>query len=307
MDKSNREQLDTLRRALQAFLVGKEALGDLILCGVLASGHILFEDIPGIGKTTLIKALAKLLGLEMSRIQCTSDLLPSDILGVEVYSASREAFVFHPGPVFSNFLLVDELNRTSPRSQSALLEAMAEGVVTINRKVYPLPQPFLVFATQNPSDHVGTYALPESQLDRFAARVRLWYPVDAQERQIFTQSARDPLEALSAGHLGPDTLCRWQAAAEGVHVSDRVIDYVKKVVDRTRSHEALKLGVSTRGGVIWLRMARARALLCGRDYIIPDDLLALAGPCLGHRVIPRSAGADMTLVLDGILKSIDIE
>jgi len=299
--------LEQLRDGLRQFLVGKEELADIILCGVLASGHLLFEDIPGIGKTTLIKALAKLLGLQISRVQCTSDLLPSDILGVEVFSARQEEFVFHPGPIFSNFLLVDELNRTSPRTQSALLEAMAEGVITINRKQYPLPQPFMVFATQNPSDYLGTYALPESQLDRFTAKVRLWYPVDAQERKIFGAASLNPLDALPSAELGGHAVIEMQKAAEKIQVSERVVDYVKQVIDRTRNHEALKQGISTRGGVIWLRMARARALLYGRDYLIPDDLLALAGPCLSHRLLSRSSGSDNALILDSILKSIDVE
>jgi MoxR-like ATPase len=307
LEKSTRDALDQLRQKLKPFLVGKEATSDVILCGLLASGHILFEDIPGIGKTTLIKALAKLVGMEMSRIQCTSDLLPSDLLGVEVFSATKEQFIFHPGPLFSNFVLVDELNRTSPRTQSALLEAMAEDVVSINRKQYPLPQPFLVFATQNPSDHLGTYSLPESQLDRFAAKIRLWYPVDAQERSIFTASALDPIAALTSGGLGPQRMIQLQRASDEIFVSDRIVDFAKRVIDRTRNHEALKLGISTRGGVIWLRMARARALIYGRDYVIPDDLLALAGPCLSHRVVPRATGTDVALALETIIKSVDIE
>ena len=301
------ESLQSLRIGLAPFLVGKEALGEVLLCGLLSSGHILFEDIPGIGKTTLIKALAKLVGVPLSRIQCTSDLLPSDILGIEAYSAERDEFKFHPGPIFANFILVDELNRTSPRTQSALLEAMAEGVVTINRKAYALSRPFLVFATQNPSDYLGTYALPESQLDRFAAKIRLSYPADTQERKIFTASALDPLSTLAEGQLGSEIILQLQSEVEKVFVSERVVDYVRSVVEKTRHHDALKLGVSTRGGVIWLRMARARAILHGRDFVTPDDLLILAIPCLAHRITARSTGADAAVILDSILSTVDIE
>lgn len=301
------DTMQQLRQGLTPFLSGKEALEDVILSSVLASGHILFEDIPGIGKTTLIKALAKLMGVEMARVQCTSDLLPSDILGIEVYSTQQEALVFHPGPIFANFILVDELNRTSPRTQSALLEAMAEGRVTINRRPYPLPQPFQVFATQNPSDHLGTYSLPESQLDRFAARIRLSYPVEKQEREIFSASASDPLESLAPKKLDRSVILSLQGMVDSVFVSERAVDYVHAVIEKTRNHEALKLGVSTRGGVIWIRMAKALALIEGRDYVTPDDLLTLARPCLSHRLIPRSSGGDPSVALDVILKSVDIE
>lgn len=298
--------LQTLRAELHRILHQKEELADTLLCALLCSGHILFEDVPGVGKTTLIKAVAKLLGLEMARVQCTSDLLPSDILGVEVFSSEKEQFAFHKGPIFSNIVFVDELNRCSPRTQSALLEAMAEGIVTLNRTTHPLPNPFVVFATQNPSDFVGTYPLPESQLDRFAAKIHLNYPSASREKEILMHSVTDPLSDVPQLNLGPELLAQMQAATEKVHVEERVVDYVKRFIDATRNHPAIRLGVSTRGGVIWVRMAKAHASINGRDYVTPDDLHALAVPCLLHRLVSRN-GADPLPALQEILSSIPIE
>jgi MoxR-like ATPase len=300
-----RAALAAFRRELTAFLRGKDGLCDVILSAVLSSGHLLFEDVPGVGKTTLVKALSRWLGLSMSRIQCTSDLLPADILGVEVYSQATDAFVFHQGPIFSQIVLVDELNRASPRTQSALLEAMAEGVVSLNRKAYPLPQPFLVCATQNPSDYVGTYRLPESQLDRFAAKVHLDYPSDEREREILSQGAGDVLSRLGGALLDAQRLNELSKAAESVHVASRVVDFAKNVIDSTRRHEALRLGISTRGAVIWMRMARARALVQERAYVTPDDLIFLAVPCLAHRLVPRH-GDDARPALEEILSRTEV-
>lgn len=296
----------TLREALHAFLNQKEDVADALLCSLLSGGHVLFEDVPGVGKTTLIKSISKMLGLEMSRIQCTSDLLPSDILGVEVFSSRKEDFSFHKGPVFSNLVFVDELNRCSPRTQSALLEAMAEGVVTLNRTTYELPKPFVVFATQNPSDFVGTYPLPESQLDRFAVKLHLHYPSSPREKEIFQVASGDPLQQVASLNVGAPVLEQWQQQAEKVHISDRVVDYVHRLVDATRNHPSIRLGVSTRGGVTWIRMARAYALLMGRDYVIPDDLHALARACLVHRLVPRN-GADAVAALQECLTSTPVE
>ncbi len=298
--------LAMLRTELHRLLHQKEEIADTLLCALLCSGHLLFEDVPGVGKTTLIKAVAKLLGLEMARVQCTSDLLPSDILGVEVFSTEKEQFAFHKGPIFSNIVFVDELNRCSPRTQSALLEAMAEGIVTLNRTTYTLPNPFVVFATQNPSDFVGTYPLPESQLDRFAAKIHLNYPSSNREKEIFMRSAADPISDVPQLNLGPELLSEMQSSTEQVHVEARVVDYVKRFIDATRNHPAIRLGVSTRGGVIWVRMAKAHAAINGRDYVTPDDLHALAIPCLLHRLVSRN-GADALPVLQEILSSIPIE
>lgn len=300
------EALAQFRGELISFLKGKDTLVDAISCALLASGHLLLEDVPGVGKTTLIKAVSKLLGLEMKRVQCTSDLLPSDILGVEVYQSGNQEFVFHAGPIFSNILLVDELNRASPRTQSALLEAMGEGFVTIDRKTHPLPKPFIVFAAQNPADHVGTYPLPESQLDRFAAKLHLDYPSDEKEKDIFALAKLNPLGSITSGLLDASTLEVLQNQVEQVFISERVAHYVKRFVDETRKHEALRLGISTRGGILWLRMARARAVLFGRDYVIPDDLMVLAPICLSHRVLSQSGG-DGAQIIEKLLSTIDVE
>lgn len=298
--------LSRFRAELLEFVRGKETIVDAMVCAILSSGHALIEDVPGVGKTTIIKAIARLLGLEMRRIQCTSDLLPSDIIGVEVFSHARQAFEFHKGPLFANIVLADELNRASPRTQSALLEAMGEGFVTVDRQTYELPRPFILFAAQNPSDHVGTYPLPESQLDRFSVKIRLDYPSSDKERDIFRQSALDPISSLKEASLPRETLAGLQQSVEAVHISDRVAAYAQRFIAATRRHEALKRGVSTRGGVIWLRVSRARALLNQRDYVTPDDLLAMAPLCLSHRIVPHT-GNDPRQVLEGLLNTVDIE
>jgi MoxR-like ATPase len=277
--------LEALERELRRIASDKDQLIDATLCALLSGGHVLLEDVPGVGKTTFIKALATLLGIEMARVQFTSDLMPSDVVGASVYDADKKAFVFHRGPIFAPVLLADELNRASPRTQSALLEAMAEGHVTVDRTTYALPQPFIVFASQNPMDNVGTYDLPESQLDRFAAKVRLGYPSEKRELEILKASARDPLVALPRGVIDERALQALRARVEATHVSDAVTQYVKRFIDRTRTEQRLRVGVSTRGGVIWLRMAKAQAVRVGRAYVTPDDLQQLAVPCLAHRIV----------------------
>lgn len=298
--------LSRMRESLAALLRGKEPIVEAMLCAVLSSNHVLLEDVPGVGKTTIIKAIARLLGLEMRRIQCTSDLLPSDIIGVQIFNSVTQEFVFHKGPLFSHVVLSDELNRASPRTQSALLEAMGEGFVTVDRNTFPLPRPFLLFAAQNPSDHLGTYPLPESQLDRFGVKLVLDYPTPVKEKEIFNLASADPLRDLPEGVLSSEQLERLQAAADAVYISDRIADYVKRFVDATRAQPTLKRGVSTRGGVTWLRIARARAVLHSRDYLTPDDLIALAPSCLSHRVVPQS-GNDPKQVIERLLNVVDIE
>ncbi len=267
---------------------------------------MLLEDVPGVGKTTFIKALARLLGLGMGRVQFTSDLLPADILGVEVFDSRVQEFVFHRGPIFTEILLADELNRASPRTQSALLEAMGEGQVTVDRKTYPLPQPFVVFASQNPLDNVGTYDLPESQLDRFAAKVRLGYPSERHELDILQAAQRDPLAALPSGIISVDELRTLMQAVDEVHTAERVAAYAKRLIDASRASADLRIGVSTRGGIIWMRMARAMALRSGRDFVTPDDLQALAGVCLAHRLVPQ-AGATADAVVRQLIAQTPIE
>jgi MoxR-like ATPase len=263
---------------------GKTEVIRLCLVCLLARGHLLIEDVPGVGKTTLAQALARAVSCRFHRLQFTSDMLPSDVLGVTIYNAHSEAFEFKPGPIFSNFLLADEINRTTPKTQSALLEAMNESQVTTDGKSHSLPRPFMVIATQNPVEHHGTYPLPESQLDRFLMRLRVGYPDAASERQILRNGEREFSAPESGGLIAEDVL-RLQDAVRTVAVDDAVVDYMLAIVARTRSHESLALGVSPRGSQALYRAAQALALVEGRDYVIPDDVKRLAAPLFAHRVV----------------------
>jgi len=272
-----------LRRAIEGALEGKADVVELSLVALLARGHILLEDVPGVGKTTLARALAHAVGGELRRVQFTSDLLPSDVLGVAVYDQALQDFVLRKGPVFSNILLADEINRASPRTQSALLEAMNEGQVSIDGRTVPLPQPFFVVATQNPLDFAGTFPLPESQLDRFMMRIEIGYPPP----QIETRLMLDPQHDRAAEVpqiLGPEGLLELQAEVEKVRIDHALGSYLQALISATRSSPALSIGASTRAGMSLSRAARARALLDGRDHCIPDDIHLLAVPLLAHRV-----------------------
>jgi len=259
------------------------------LTALLARGHLLIEDIPGVGKTTLARALARSLGGTFRRIQFTSDLLPSDIVGVSVYDPDRHEFEFRRGPIFANVVLADEINRTTPRTQSALLEAMSEGHVSVDDKTYQLGQPFLVLATQNPAEHFGTYPLPESQMDRFLLRIRMGYPAPDVEREIIrSRGVEDPVDALEPV-IEHDTVRALQESVEHVRVDDQLVDSALRVVLESRQSPSLAIGVSTRGALAWHRAAQAFALVDGRDYCIPDDFKGLALPVLAHRVVLASA------------------
>ena len=283
-----------LLAAINGVIRGKEAVVKDALTAILAGGHILLEDVPGVGKTTLGRAIAATLGCSFRRIQFTSDLLPSDILGVNIFVEASAQFEFQPGPIFANVVLADEINRTTPKTQSSLLEAMSEGQVSIDNETRALPDPFIVIATQNAQDFHGTYALPESQLDRFMMRLRLGYPEGAVEREILQQRGRkNPVESVSPV-TSVAQLTALQAAVDDVRVNDVVLDYVMALVSASRQSPQLELGVSTRGALALQRAARARALIEGRDYVIPDDVKALAVPVLGHRV--QEAGAHEGLV-----------
>jgi MoxR-like ATPase len=271
--------------AVATVIRGKPEAIRLALTALLARGHLLIEDIPGVGKTSLARALAAAVGGSFRRIQFTSDLLPSDIVGVSIFRADQHLFEFRRGPIFANVVLADEINRTTPRTQSALLEAMSEGQVSIDDQTHPLGQPFLVIATQNPTEHFGTYPLPESQMDRFLLRIRLGYPGRGEERQVLRErGAADPVTAIGPV-IDHRTLLDLQDAVEAVAVSDGLLDYAMTVIEETRKAPALAVGVSTRGALAWYRAAQAHALASGRPFCVPDDFKSLAAPALAHRVV----------------------
>ncbi len=278
--------LKALLAQLNTVIVGKSAqIQDCVAC-LLAGGHLLIDDVPGVGKTTLAHALSRSFGLQFARVQFTSDLMPSDLTGVSIYERGKEAFVFHPGPIFAQVLLADEINRASPKTQSALLEAMEEHQVTVEGETRALPQPFFVIATQNPLDQLGTYALPESQMDRFLMRISLGYPDRAAERALLTgQDRRDLVEHLPS-LLQHGELQALQQAAQAVHVADALLDYVQDLIAATRNGQWFLQGLSPRAGIAVLRAARAQALLCGRNYVAPDDVQAILPQTIAHRLIP---------------------
>jgi len=278
--------LTALQEQVSTIIMGKPAqIRDCIAC-LLAGGHLLVEDLPGVGKTTLAHALAVSLGLKFSRLQFTADLMPSDLLGVSVYERERQGFVFHPGPVFAQVLLADEINRAGPKTQSALLEAMEEGQVSIDGASHALPRPFFVIATQNPSEQLGTYALPESQLDRFLMCISLGYPDAAAERELLAgQDRRELLRGL-APVMTPAELVALQVEVQRVHAAPALLDYLQALLAATRSGQWFAEGLSPRAGLGVLRAARAMALLAGRDYVSPDDVQAILPQTIAHRLRP---------------------
>ncbi len=273
-----------LEQNIDRALRGKEGAIRLAVTTLLARGHLLIEDIPGVGKTTLARALAASVGGTFRRIQFTSDLLPSDITGVSIFDATARTFELRKGPIFANVVLADEINRTTPRTQSALLEAMSEGQVSIDDTTHPLPSPFMVLATQNPVEHFGTYPLPESQMDRFLLRIHLGYPARDVERSLLRdRDGGDPVAAL--GPVIDHTALRAaQDAVEKVRVDDALVDYAMNVIEETRRSPAIAIGASTRGALAWYRAAQAHAFADGRGFCVPDDFKVLAVPALAHRV-----------------------
>ena len=282
-----------LQRSIARAIYGKDDVIQLALVTLLARGHLLIEDVPGTGKTTLAHALAKSFQCTFQRVQFTSDLLPSDVLGVSVYNPETREFEFRHGPIFANVVLADEINRTTPRTQSALLEAMNEAQVTVDGRSLPLPQPFLVIATQNPVEHHGTYPLPESQLDRFLMRIKMGYPSHEIEKEILrSRSLEDPIGSIEPVADVSDVLAMQQAVTK-IRVDSSLLDYALEIVNRTRKSDQLALGVSPRGALMLQRAAQARAYLEGRDFCIPDDFKRLAVAVFSHRVVASARHASL--------------
>ncbi len=285
------EAVQGLQASVERALVGKSDVVRLAIVALLARGHLLIEDVPGVGKTTLAQALARSLGLQFQRIQFTSDLLPADILGVSVYGGQGKGFEFHPGPVFTQMLLADEINRAPPKSQSALLEAMEEQQVTIEGVTRTLPEPFFVIATQNPREQAGTFPLPESQLDRFLMRIHLGYPDPAAERALLQGRDRRALIAELPALLDAESLLRLQQQITQLHVSEALIDYVQRLIAHTRNPQHYAHGLSPRAALGLLAAARAWAWLDGRDHVIPEDIQTVLPPVAGHRLFAAGGGS----------------
>jgi len=282
------ELLIRVQQSVRSVIRGKDDVIQLVLVGLLARGHLLIEDVPGVGKTTLAHALARSFDCAFQRIQFTSDMLPSDVIGVSIFSQQTQRFEFRPGPIFANIVLADEINRTTPKTQSALLEAMNENQVTVDNHTSPLPQPFMVMATQNPIEHHGTYPLPESQLDRFLMRVKIGYPSAASEKEILQDFAdSDPMTNVRPVMTGPEVV-EIQNRVRRVKVDSELVDYTLAIVEKTRQHEYLSLGVSPRGSMSLYRAAQALAFLEGRNYCIPDDFKRLIIPVFCHRCVVSS-------------------
>ena len=285
--KSMSHSLDLIRRLeanVSRALVGKPEAVRLAVVGLLARGHILIEDVPGVGKTTLAAALARSIGAGFQRIQFTSDMLPSDVIGVSIWEPTKSEFVFKPGPLFTNIVLADEINRTTPKTQSSLLEAMNEARVSLDHSTHPLPAPFMVLATQNPIEHHGTYPLPESQLDRFLLRMRMGYPSPTSEKEILRNHSHRSGDGVQPVMEAREVVAM-QEAVERVRVDDSLLDYALEIVERTRGTDRLTLGVSPRGSLMLHRAAQARAFMEGRDFCLPDDFKQLILPVFAHRVV----------------------
>lgn len=301
------EGIDALRGNLSQALVGKEEAIDLLLVGLISAGHVLLEDVPGVGKTTLAKGLARSIDGSFRRIQFTPDLLPSDILGVSIYNPEDHSFEFKRGPIFSNVVLADEINRATPRTQSALLEAMNESQVSVDGETHLLSNPFIVIATQNPFEYEGTYPLPESQLDRFTLRLEIGYPGQAEEREVLlSHRFHEPVDLLSPVTTADEILAIQQKVKE-VRVDESLLDYILQIGRASRDYEGIEIGVSPRGCLSLYRTAQAMALIRGRDYCVPDDVKQLAEPVLSHRLIYRRySGVNSNHAIQEILKKIPV-
>jgi len=285
------DRIALLQQNVERVIRGKAEVVQFCIAALLARGHILLEDVPGVGKTTLAHALARSLSLSFQRIQFTSDLLPADIVGITIYKQEPQEFEFVSGPIFTNVLLADEINRATPKTQSALLEAMSEGMITIEKNRLPLPDPFLVIATQNPVEHVGTYPLPESQLDRFLMKLTIGYPNATDEKKLLRAGgAHDALEHLEPV-LDAADVRELQEQVGSIHMNEALIDYLMSIVHTTRTHDEVALGVSTRGALTYFKACQALAMVLGRDFVIPEDIKRLAGPVLSHRILMKERRA----------------
>jgi MoxR-like ATPase len=279
-----RSRLDKLEKNIELVIKGKNEVVRMAIIGLLSRGHVLFEDVPGVGKTTLAQCLARSLNLSFQRVQGTSDLLPSDILGVMVYDTNRQAFTFRTGPIFANMVLVDEINRASPKTQSALLEAMNTAQVSIERQTHDLPQPFMVIATQNPMDSYGTFPLPKSQLDRFTMRLHLGYPDMDHEREILRSRRQANDLSMVDSVLSKEELSAMQAGTSNVNIDSALVEYIVQIVNATRTSPLIEVGGSTRSALSLRNCAQAHAYLEGRDFTVPDDIKAVAAAVLAHRL-----------------------
>lgn len=305
---------DPLRASLAAALaqinglvLGKEREVRLAFTTLLAGGHLLIEDLPGLGKTTLARSMAATLALDFQRMQFTSDLLPSDIIGVSIFDPTAREFRFHPGPVFAQLVLADEINRAPPRTQSALLEAMAEQQVTVDGVCHSLPQPFFVMATQNPADLAGTFPLPDSQLDRFLLRLNLGYPDAAAERAMLAGGDRREMVAAAMPQLTADDLAALRASVAHVHASEALVAYVQALLAESRRHRGVRVGLSPRAGLALLQGARAHALLAGRAHVLPEDVQALFVEVAAHRLVPEAEGGTREALAASILKAVAVD
>ncbi len=302
-----RQALRSAQDQVNGLVLGKAHEVRLAFVALLSGGHLLIEDLPGLGKTTLAHALASSLGLSFQRVQFTSDLLPADVLGVSVYDAGSRQFQFHPGPVFTHVLLADEINRAPPRTQSALLEAMAEQQVTLDGTTHPLPDPFFVIATQNPVDLSGTFPLPDSQLDRFLLRLALGYPNAESERELLRGTDRRHLIARATPCLDDAQVRALRDAVGQVHASEALIHYVQALLTRSRQHAGVRVGLSPRAGLALLRAAKAHALLLGRAHVVPEDVQTLFVAVAGHRLVPEAEASTGPALARAILQTVPVD
>ncbi|HEU0153088.1 MAG TPA: MoxR family ATPase [Arenimonas sp.] len=304
---ATRQALGDALAQVNRLVLGKPREVRLAFTTLLAGGHLLIEDLPGLGKTTLARAMAATLGLDFQRMQFTSDLLPSDIIGVSIFDQTAREFRFHPGPVFTQLLLADEINRAPPRTQSALLEAMAEHQVTVDGTCHVLPQPFFVVATQNPVDLAGTFPLPDSQMDRFLIRLKLGYPDADAEREMLSGEDRRDLISQSLPLLGSDQLLSLRGAVEQLHASPSLVAYVQALLQESRRHPGVQVGLSPRAGLGLLRGARAHALLDGRGHVLPEDVQALFAQVAAHRLVPESESEGRDALAESILRTVAVD